>query len=153
MKAITLSLGALALLAVPAAAQQRDNSAGRIVSQPARDVGAEKITIPPILIRASEAPYSIAGVGNCTAIAREIAALTRELGPDYGATPAEQNRAEQLAAAGGRAVVNSIIPFRGVVREISGAAAADRRLQAAVDAGLARRGFVRGLQRAKGCRR
>jgi hypothetical protein len=49
-------------------------------------------------------------------------------------------------------VVNSIIPFRGVVRELSGSAEADRRLQAATDAGIARRGFLRGVQRIRGCR-
>ncbi|HWK35506.1 hypothetical protein [Sphingomonas sp.] len=153
MKQIAIVVSTLALAASPAAAQQNSNSAGQIVSQPARDVGAEKIKIPPVLIKASEAPYSIAGVATCAAIGRQITALTAELGPDYGATPAEQDKVEQLAAAGGRAVVNSIIPFRGLVREVSGAAAADRRLQAAVDAGLARRGFLRGLQQAKGCRR
>ncbi len=49
--------------------------------------------------------------------------------------------------------MNSLIPFRGLVREVSGAGPAERRLNAAIDAGIARRGFLRGLQRAEGWRR
>ena len=49
-------------------------------------------------------------------------------------------------------MVNSLIPFRGVVREVSGAAAADRRLTAATQAGFARRGFLRGVHQTRGCR-
>jgi len=49
-------------------------------------------------------------------------------------------------------VVNSLIPLRGLVREVSGAAPADRRLEAAIDAGLARRGYLRGLAVSRGCR-
>ena len=50
-------------------------------------------------------------------------------------------------------MVNSIIPFRGIVRELTGAAAAQRRYADAIDAGYARRGFLRGLQTARRCRR
>ena len=49
-------------------------------------------------------------------------------------------------------MVNSLIPFRGIVREVSGAAPAERRLAAAIDAGFARRGFLRGVLSARGCR-
>jgi hypothetical protein len=49
-------------------------------------------------------------------------------------------------------VVNALIPFRGIVREITGAAPAQRRLNAAIDAGYARRGFLRGLHYARHCR-
>ncbi|MEE3154506.1 MAG: hypothetical protein VX309_03150, partial [Pseudomonadota bacterium] len=54
--------------------------------------------------------------------------------------------------AGGKTIVNSIIPFRGLVREITGAAPAQRRLNTAIDAGFARRGFLRGAAISRGCR-
>ena len=60
--------------------------------------------------------------------------------------------ADNLAEAGGKTVVNAIIPFRGLVRELTGAAPADRRLNAALDAGYARRGFLRGVHAKQGCR-
>ena len=49
-------------------------------------------------------------------------------------------------------IVNSLIPFRGLVREVTGAAPAERRLQAAIGAGLARRGYLRGLAETRHCK-
>jgi hypothetical protein len=127
---------------------------GRIVSQPARDVGASKIKVPPILEQAETDPYTIARTQNCATITAELTELDVALGPDFvaGGEEKKENKAGKLAAAGGQTVVNALIPFRGLVREISGAAPAQRRLNDAVDAGNARRGFLRGLMVSKGCR-
>ena len=85
-------------------------------------------------------------------MAQALADLDEVLGPDYMVERlGSENKAGKIAEAGGRAVVNSIIPFRGIVREVTGAAAADRAMASAVDAGIARRGFLRGLQTAQGC--
>ena len=124
-----------------------------IVSQPAKDVGIMRTRIPPILIDAAASPYSLSGLKTCRQISGEIIELSTVLGPDYGAPPAAQRgRAGAIASAGGRAVVNSIIPFRGVVREVTGAAPAERQYNAAVDAGLARRGFLRGVHQTRKCK-
>ena len=48
-------------------------------------------------------------------------------------------------------VVSSLIPFRGLIRELSGANAQERAVQAAIQAGLARRGFLKGLGAARRC--
>lgn len=126
----------------------------RIATEPARDVGLRRVTIPPVLEAARATPYTLAGTRNCVTIGRELDDLDAALGADFDATPARRgSRAGRIAEAGGRAVVNTIIPFRGVVRELSGSAEADRRMQAAVDAGLARRGFLRGIAQSRGCRR
>ena len=78
--------------------------------------------------------------------------LNEILGPDFAsADDKKENRAGKLAEAGGKSIVNALIPFRGLIREISGAAPAKRRLDAAIDAGFARRGFLRGVYRARGC--
>ena len=61
-------------------------------------------------------------------------------------------KAGKLAEAGGKTIVNTIIPFRGLVREVSGAAPAERRLDAAIKAALARRGFLRGVATARKCK-
>ncbi|MEK7111976.1 MAG: hypothetical protein AAB875_01485, partial [Patescibacteria group bacterium] len=63
-----------------------------------------------------------------------------------------EDRTSKIAEGVGKSLVNSLIPFRGVVREISGAAPAERRLRAAIAAGLARRGYLRGMASAKGCK-
>jgi hypothetical protein len=153
---IRVFVAAIAMLAVvPASAQtgQKQSNiqqAEQVATQPARDVGIEKTKTPPLLIEVSKNPYSASGTATCGQIASAISNLNAVIGPDYvtAAAPKKQS----IAKAGGQAVVNSLIPFRGLVREVSGAAPAERRYDAAVTAGFARRGFLRGLQRARGCR-
>lgn len=154
-------ISALCLCAVSgtAFAQDKDKShddtmrkAGTIASQPARDVGLEKEDIPPVLLKAVENPYAAPASRTCKGLTGALGELNAVLGQDFvvGAQ-ANENRTGKIAEAVGKTVVNSLIPFRGLVREISGAAPAERRLQAAVTAGVARRGYLRGLAAAKGC--
>lgn len=159
----------IALLALPAmaGARQEQNEAekqpnrveevgrgaGRIASQPARDVGVAKTNIPPALQTAAEAPYSLTGIKTCRDISKAFAQLTDLIGPDFKAgDKPKENRAGKLAEAGGKTIVNSIIPFRGLVREVTGAAPAQRRLDRAIDAGIARRGFLRGVHQTRKCK-
>lgn len=152
--ALSLLLPAAVLAQTPA--QEGATPAERardIATQPVRDVGLQRGEIPPVLERAAAHPYDLAGVGTCARLAAAVIALNDVLGPDFDAPPEpEGNEGGRIAAAGGRALVNSVIPFRGLVRELSGAASADRQLQAAVNAGIARRGFLRGVHRSRGCR-
>ncbi len=129
------------------------DSAGRIVSQPAKDIGAAKTKFPPALVAAYENPYSVAGLKTCKNIATAFHSLTDVIGPDFKVGPVKkENRAGKLAEAGGQTVVNSLIPFRGLVREVTGAAPAQRRLNAMIDAGYARRGFLRGIYQTRKCK-
>ncbi len=124
-----------------------------IVTQPVRDVGISKVEIPPVLVVASTDPYSVKGLANCRQIADAVTELNDAIGPDFAsAHTTPESRTGKVAEAGGRMLVNSIMPFRGLVREVSGAAPAERRLAAAVDAGFARRGYLRGLQSARKCK-
>lgn len=132
---------------------QTKEKAAEIGTQPVRDVGLSKREIPPILEKAYNDTYSVKGLRTCVALANEIKALNAVLGPDYQVgNEYSENRAGKLAEAGGKAVVNSIIPFRGLVRELTGAAPNDRHMNAVVDAGLARRGFLRGVHLKQGCK-
>jgi len=128
--------------------------AGEIVTQPARDVGVAKTGIPPILEQASDDPYSLSGLRTCRQLSAAVRELNEALGPDFaaGRNAEKENRAGRLAEAGGKTIINSFIPFRGLVREISGAAPAQRRLEAAITAGYARRGFLRGVHQTRKCR-
>lgn len=152
--ALALILPAAVLAQTPA--QESGTTAERardIATQPVRDVGLRRDEIPPVLERATIDPYSLSGVGTCARLAAAVIELNAVLGADFDAPPEpEGNEGGRIAAAGGRALVNSVIPFRGLVRELSGAASADRQLQAAVNAGIARRGFLRGVHRSRGCR-
>jgi hypothetical protein len=125
---------------------------GDIATQPLQDLNVKNKRIPEVLELARGGPYELAGAGNCAAINRNIAALSNVLGTDFD-TPEDRrpNRGRQAANVG-KSVVQSLIPFRGVIREVTGAAGAQREWDAAVDAGIARRGFLRGVARMRGCR-
>ncbi len=146
-----LMLGLL-VAATPAIAQQKQTTGqvvGDVATTPLQDVNIKKKRIPEILELARGDPYSTTGLGNCGAINNAIGALTAELGPDFD-SPEERKGLNAGKVAKG--VVQSLIPFRGVIREVSGAANAQREWDAAVDAGIARRGFLRGIARTRGCR-
>ena len=151
-----LLISSNATMASAQSAPQNDSTEaemGRIASQPARDIGVMKTRVPPLLERVSDAPYTMAGKSSCARIASSIHALNGVLGADFDDTEIPRgNRAGSIAKAGGSALIDSIIPFRGLVREVSGAANAERRVQLAKFAGVARRGFLRGLYRARNCR-
>jgi len=146
----------LALSAFSAAACAQNGTvkrAGEIATQPVRDVGLDKAEIPPALVAAGENAYALAGLKKCTQIRAAIDELNVALGPDFGTgAQTAENRAGKIAEAGGQTVINSIIPFRGLVREVTGAAPAQRRMNAALDAGYARRGFLRGVYTTRGCK-
>jgi hypothetical protein len=132
------------------------NEAGRamgdIVTTPLQDTNLKKKRIPEVLELARGGPYDMTGLANCTSINRKIAALTEVLGTDFDTAEDRRPNRGRQAANVGKSVVQSFIPFRGVIREVTGAAAAQREWDAAVDAGIARRGFLRGVGRSRGCR-
>ena len=162
MKTLALALSVAALFAAAAQAQEAapesstaaaERKAAEIAAQPAKDVGLQKQEIPPVLARAAIDPYSLDGLATCRQLASAVVELNGALGPDFTiAAEKRENKAGRLAEAGAGAVVNSLIPFRGLVREVSGAAPAERKMSAAIDAGFARRGFLRGVRHARGCR-
>ncbi|QJU59699.1 hypothetical protein HL653_19815 [Sphingomonas sp. AP4-R1] len=124
-----------------------------LASTPAVDVGAKKMEIPEVLQQAAVNPYAAAGTASCAQIKSGLANLSEALGPDFEAgDDTKENRAGKLAEAGGKSLVNGLVPFRGLVREISGAAPAERRLNAAISAGHARRGFLHGVAMARKCK-
>jgi len=129
------------------------DKAGDIASQPARDVGIAKTKIPPILSEAAKNPYAAPSGRKCNALIADMAVLNEALGPDFSANEEEnENRAGKIAEASGKMIINSLIPFRGLVREVTGAAPAERRLRAAIAAGIARRGYLRGLAESRHCK-
>ncbi len=148
----------LALAGAGAALAQKEGEdkdtldrAGHIATQPVRDVGLSKDKIPPVLQSAVDTVYAVPK--RCRELVAELTELNAALGPDFDSPPAKgDDKATLIAQAGGEFVVNSLIPFRGLVREVTGAAAADRRKVAALNAGLARRGFLRGLAAERRCK-
>ncbi len=110
--------------------------------------------VPAKLLAIQGDPYSLAGLGKCASIVREIGELDSVLGPDVN-EQADKNRAQKREETAGRvagSVAGSIIPFRGLIGEVTGANAERRRYALAVYAGTVRRGFLKGIGLERGCK-
>jgi hypothetical protein len=158
---LRMSLMSFAVVALACAAQaedkpitERNRTVESAVATPVEDLNIKKTKIPEVLIRAQANPYDVTNATTCDALASEIAAIDVELGDDY----------DQVAAAGGageskgikaapllKAGVANFIPFRGVIRQLSGAAQNEREIEQAIDAGFARRGFLKGKAQEMNC--
>lgn len=154
-----LAFSAFALAASPALAQsgepekpitQKDVTAKDVVSTPATDLNLKKDEIPAILLAAEERPYTLSGLSTCRQLATAIGELDSVLGEDVDVPQTEGKRTTPGRVA--QSVVGSFIPFRGLIREVSGANSRDRALQAAILSGVARRSFLKGIGQGKGCR-
>ena len=150
-----LILGALALDA-PAFAQDeqkglrdREPDVEDVVMTPVDDLNLDRDELPEVLVTAARNPYADLASQDCDAIGAAISELDSVLGPDYDLVADEEDRLSEGKIA--KRVVSSFIPFRGFVREVSGAASEKRKLEAAVMAGMTRRGYLKGLGNASGC--
>ena len=155
-----LLLAPLLLLQYPTLATAQSNAksngslnksptAGDVVETPLRDVNLKKTEIPAVLQRASEAPYTLAGLKSCKQIAGQVGQLDAALGEDIDVAHARGHAFTPGRLA--QSVVDSLIPFGGIIKEVSGANAQQRRLQSAVAAGFARRGFLKGVGLSRKC--
>jgi len=110
--------------------------------------------VPPKLLAIQENPYSLAGLGKCAAIIGEVSELNAVLGPDVN-EQVDKDRAKKREETAGRVagtVAGGIIPFRGLIGEVTGANAERRRYALAVYAGTVRRGFLKGVGLERGCK-
>lgn len=149
------SLLAIALATSPAmAAQDRpitndEPDVRDVAKTPVTDLNIDKREIPAILIEAQRSPYELGSGKRCQTLIREIEQLDEVLGPDIDLPEEERSRISAGRVA--KTVVGSFIPFRGLIREVSGANDHDRKVRAAIQAGLARRGFLKGVGSARNC--
>lgn len=160
VKLATASTVTALFLAQPAQAQTPDpdesmgEHAKEAVTTPAKDIGLKKTEIPEKLIAIQDAPYSLDGLSQCAAIIKEVEELNEVLADDVN-EEVDKSRAEKREETASRVaggVIGGIIPFRGLVREISGAASHQRKYNAAVYAGVVRRGFLKGVGSERGCK-
>jgi len=153
VRAIALSvclLAASGCAATTYAYRTGDNRVGDAIGEPFRDAGWTRENPPEVLIRAAAAPYALPTDTECSAILNEIAALDLVLGPDLDDPVAREDEPD-LDASGllSRAIGGVLgLPYRSIVRRLSGASGRERVLRDAILAGMVRRAFLRGLSRA-----
>ncbi|WP_260610168.1 hypothetical protein [Sphingomonas sp. IC081] len=153
--ALAATACAALLAAAPAAARQRPVTdttpdAVDVAKTPVTDLNLDKKDIPPVLVAAIDAPYTLKGIRSCSQYAAAVEELDEVLGDDVDLPPEDRDGVNAGRIA--KWAVSSFIPFRGLIREISGASAHDRAVLAAVRAGYARRSFLKGMGHAKGCK-
>jgi hypothetical protein len=136
--------------------QLKRESVQGAATTPLRDLNVVRAKIPEVLLQAMDDPYARPPrTFKCAALAALIRPLDEVLGPDIDRLPVgdenlmDRGKSSALGVAGDLAA--GAIPFRGVVRKLSGAEAHDRLVQSAIIAGNVRRAYLKGLGESKGC--
>jgi hypothetical protein len=136
-------------------AQRADSSVGDALTQPLRDLSILRREPAQALQSAAAAPYADAatlanGGLDCGSVASEIQALDAALGEDLDVATPEAGLMAQARTDAGNALVDAVgdlveLPYRGLIRRITGAERRDREMAEAVQAGMVRRAYLKGL--------
>lgn len=140
------------VMTVPSAAQSvlsEEPDAMDVARTPLQDFNIDTDPIPEVLVKAMRDPYASEGLRKCNAIRAEIAELDRVMGADFDIAKDEDATLSEGRVA--KSIVGMVIPFRGLVREISGANAKEREYNLALTAGFVRRSYLKGLGHGRGC--
>jgi len=154
-----LLLALAAMLVAPVAVAQTGapapttgQRAGQAARQPLEDFNVAKDEIPAKLIAIQDDPYAMKNMRTCYQIGSEVAELNDVLGADVDSSDEAKRKTVDTAIDVGGGLISGLVPFRGLVREVSGANAAEKRYQRALYSGISRRSFLKGLGQAKGCK-
>lgn len=145
--ALAVTFPALAQTAV----SEEKVTAGDVVTKPLSDFNIKKDEVPEILVAARENPYAMSGLKKCPAIATEVGKLDAVLGDDIDVAKDDGNSTIRMGNLA-QSFVGSLIPFGGVIRELSGANAQQRKWQEAIYAGSVRRAYLKGVGEQRGCK-
>lgn len=154
---ITIIVGAALGLAAPGLAQTvvapEKVKPEDVVTSPLDDMNIKKRDVPPALVTAMEKPYDLTGFKTCAGFRTAIADLDAVLGDDIDVAQdlSDDDKRGNTAGAVAKSLIGSVIPFRGVIREISGANARERAWERALYAGSVRRAFLKGVGQQRGC--
>lgn len=150
----------LALALAGCASTKSGNGVADAATAPLSDLNLVRAEIPPALAEALKGPYKAPAGSGCEAIAAEVGQLEAVLGADLDVPPsaARPSLIERGGHAAGEAAVGalrstteSVIPFRGWVRKLTGAERYSREVAAAIAAGSVRRSYLKGVGQARGC--
>jgi hypothetical protein len=124
------------------------------VTQPLADINIKRKGVPAELTAIRDHPYALNGIRTCNQIIAEVVKLDAVLGDDFDqieVNPVVRKRRETAAGVAG-GIIAGLIPFRALIREVSGARSSDEDYREAVYAGVVRRSFLKGLGQARRCK-
>ncbi len=131
---------------------------GAAATAPLKDFNLRRDKIPPLL-RTIRNPYALDSEIECEEIARRVEALNAILGRDWDIPPPDKASLRARAADGASTAfldtvaseASGLIPYRGVVRTVSGANRHASKVRKAYERGSHRRTFLKGVGQSKGC--
>ncbi|MBV1774240.1 hypothetical protein KSF73_00780 [Burkholderiaceae bacterium DAT-1] len=133
---------------------------GNAATTPLSDINLVRDDIPLVLASARQQPYALTDELACDALVADVKALDDVLGPDLdapenpdkpGLVERGGEEAENAAIGAVQRTAEGLIPFRSWLRKLSGAEKHSREVSASIAAGTARRAFLKGVARGKGC--
>jgi hypothetical protein len=147
------SWGAQSVLQAPPSTTA--NKAREVVKQPLKDLNVVQDEIPDALLRAKAAPYARPQEASCHGVRVEIYELDFALGQDLDADKAADDSMSKKIANEtynlARGAVSGLIPYRGILRRVSGAEKHARAINEALLAGAVRRSYLKGFGESLGC--
>lgn len=140
------------------AIQQSQDGFSDAAMSPLEDVNLKRDKIPEEF-QGIKNPYEVDIEISCDAIAAEVERLTAVLGRDWDVPPPDKEGLSTRAADGASTAfldtvagtASGVIPFRGVVRTVTGANSHARKVRKAYERGSHRRTFLKGIGLIKEC--
>ncbi|MGB1068344.1 MAG: hypothetical protein ACPH4G_07630 [Henriciella sp.] len=134
------------------------NELGNAAQSPLQDLNLRRDEIPALLLEIKN-PYDVSRDINCRQIRSQVADLDELLGRDWDVAPEARRGLQERAVDGASTAfidtvasgASSFIPYRGVVRSLSGASAYEKKLHKAYERGSHRRTFLKGIGLMKNC--
>jgi hypothetical protein len=157
MAIVMICVGQMAFAATapkPTPPETSKEKAKDVITQPLNDLNVAQPEIPAILLRAKSTPYDAPSGGDCRALNSEIGDLDKALGPDLDLAKGNKSVAKRVSDMTfdlARGAVSGLIPFRGVVRYVTGAEKRAREINEALIAGTVRRSYLKGYGEMLGC--
>ena len=140
------------------AVEQTEAGFGDAATAPLEDLNLKRKQIPELL-KSIDNPYRVDPDMTCADIGDQVAALNDVLGRDWDVPPPDKKSLDERAAEGASTAfldtlasgASGLIPYRSVVRTVTGANSHQRKVLKAYDRGAHRRTFLKAIGEMKGC--
>jgi hypothetical protein len=133
----------------------KDDQLGRAASRPLRDLNIMKPELAAELEAIMANPYDLARLKSCRGLNGEVNRMTGLVGSDVDAPGLKAGKDRdpvEFLLDSAEGITGSLVPGQGIIREITGANKAARKVAAARLAGQLRRSYIKGMMKARGCR-
>lgn len=140
------------------AIQQSQDGFSEAALSPLEDINLKRAPIPE-QFKQIRNPYNVDAETTCDKIAKEVTVLDGLLGRDWDVPPPDKKGVSDRAADGASTAfldavssgASGIIPYRGLVRTVTGANSHATKVRKAYERGSHRRTFLKGIGLIKGC--